>query len=67
MLSRLLHMKAMAFSTTHSLSVDLTRYLSKGPGWEEDCEKIVKDLYKCGFFYAYDPRIDYEKNDKFLD
>lgn len=67
MLSRILNKKVMSFSTINSLSVDLTRYLTKGPGWEKDCEKVVKDLYKCGFFYAHDPRIQYEKNDRFLD
>lgn len=57
----------MRFSQTQALSIDLTRYLSKGPGWEQDCEKVVENLYRCGFFYAYDPRVDHNRNERFLD
>ena len=60
MLARLAHKTLSPFCKFASeLSVDLSRYLNQAPGWEEDCNKAVKTLHKCGFIYAKDPRTDF--------
>jgi hypothetical protein len=49
------------------MAVDLSRYIKQEPGWEEDCNKVVETLYKCGFLFAHDPRADFQKNNRLLD
>ena len=67
MLTKLLRRSVLSFATEDPLRVDLTRYLNKTSGWDEDCTRLVYNLYRSGFAYAYDPRIDYSKNDKYID
>ena len=63
MISKLIRRTIAPFCNYESgLSLDLSRYLNAAPGWEEDCDKVVKTLHRCGFIYARDPRVDFKKS-----
>ena len=48
-------------------SIDLTRYLAQLPGWQQDCKTVSHLIQRYGLLYAKDPRVDYKKNNAFLD
>ena len=47
-------------------SLDLSRYLSRGVGWQEDCRKAANSLRDYGAIAIKDPRADFSYNWKFL-
>ena len=68
MLSRIIRKTVSPFCNYGSeLSLDLSRYLNQTPGWEEDCERVVKTLHRCGFIYAKDPRHDFTKSQRLME
>jgi hypothetical protein len=67
MLPRLLSRNAPAFATFQVPTIDMTTYLSKTPGWEDDCLQTARLMKDYGLVYAKDPRVDHSKNSVFLD
>ena len=67
MISRILSKSSFRFSEVSVPRVDLTRYLNKSLGWEQDCKEAANLMRKFGLCYAFDPRVNHEDNDKFQD
>lgn len=49
----------LPLSTIKIPSVDLSRYLNKKSGWEEDCKVISDSLHRYGVCVAKDPRCQF--------
>ena len=67
---RILQKTGYLIARLHTLDVptiDLTRYLEKGNGWEEDCRQVANTIRDYGVLYVKDPRADYSYNGQFLD
>ena len=67
MFSSLLYRRMMRTSGSDIPAVDLTRYLRKASGWEDDCNTIAMSMHELGVFYVKDPRVDYKFNWKMID
>jgi isopenicillin N synthase-like dioxygenase len=48
-------------------TVDLTRYMNKAKGWEQDCKEVTEILHKYGLIYVKDNSVDYNQNEQFID
>lgn len=67
MLSKIVFSSSFRCTTIAPPLLDLTRYLNKESGWEEDCAKVASLMHKVGLLYVFDPRVDHSKNEAFLD
>jgi isopenicillin N synthase-like dioxygenase len=55
-----------AFANLKVPAIDITRYLAKGPGWENDCKEVADTLKTYGLVIIKDPRVSQQNNDNFL-
>ena len=47
--------------------IDVAAYLEKRPGWEAECEKVVRCLQLYGILIVKDPRVEESRNETFMD
>lgn len=55
------------FSQKKVPSIDISRYLAKGEGWEGDCRQVADILHNYGLIYVKDSRMDGGQNGSYLD
>lgn len=42
--------------------IDLSRYLARSVGWEDDCRQVASLMHLYGLVYVFDPRVDHSDN-----
>jgi isopenicillin N synthase-like dioxygenase len=47
--------------------IDLQRFMTKAPGWEEDCKQLTENFVNYGVCLVKNPNVREEHNEKFID
>jgi isopenicillin N synthase-like dioxygenase len=47
--------------------IDAELYLTKGEGWQEECNKVAFSFHKFGILKFKDPRVDQAANGNYID
>lgn len=58
---------AFRFSQYNIPKIDINSYLNGQGNWQQDCKEVAEALRTYGLLVIKDPRVDSDKNNKFLD
>ena len=59
------------FSTSKTMEeipvIDGKKYIEKGPGWEQECEKVMQSFKQFGIVKLQDTRVNHQDNSNYID